>query len=39
MIWIAKLNSNIYGNSHTLKSFLFIIMSLLMLIDIEMMFA
>jgi accessory gene regulator protein AgrB len=39
MIRIAKLHSSRYGNSHTVRSVLCIIMSLLMLIIIEMLFA
>jgi hypothetical protein len=39
MIRIAKLHSNTNGNSHTVKSVLFIIMSLHKLIVIEMLFA
>jgi hypothetical protein len=39
MIRIAKLHSNTNGNSHTVRSVLCIIMSLLMAIDIGMQFA
>jgi hypothetical protein len=39
MIRIAKLHSNANGNSHTVRSVPFIIMSLLMLIVIEMLIA
>jgi accessory gene regulator protein AgrB len=39
MIIIAKLHSNTIGNSHTVRSVLCIIMSMLMLIVIEMLFA
>jgi hypothetical protein len=39
MIRIPKLHSNTNGNSHTVIRVLFIIMSLYMLIDIEMLFA
>jgi hypothetical protein len=39
MITIAKLHSSTNGNSHTVRSVLFNIMSLYMVIDIEMLFA